>query len=224
MSVSQAGITHYLVSNLFQNRTEAGQLLAEKLKHLKGEDVVVLAIPRGGVVVGAEIAKALSCPLDIIVTKKIGAPGNPELAIGAVGPWGVRVVDRALATRTGADEEYVDQKTKQLNNEITMKEKRLRGERKPFEIKGKIVILTDDGIATGATAEAAIEVIKIQEPKKLVVAIPVAPPESVKKLKSLVDEVICISTPALFWAVGQFYQEFEQVEDEEVVQLLASRD
>jgi len=208
--------------NVFQNRVQAGKLLSEKLKHLKGEDVVVLAIPRGGVVVGAEIAKSLSCPLDIIVTKKIGAPGNPELAIGAVGRGGVRVIDWGLARRTGADEEYVNQKTKQLNNEITMKEKRLRDERKPLEIEGKIVILTDDGIATGATAEAAIKVIQSQTPKKLIVAMPVAPPESVKKLKSLVDEVICLSTPALFWAVGQFYQGFEQVGDEEVIRILNS--
>lgn len=194
--------------------------MAGKLKHLKGENVVVLAIPRGGVVVGVEIAKSLSCPLDITVTKKIGAPGNPELAIGAVGRGGVRVIDESLVRKVGADKEYIDQEIEKLEIEILEKEKRLRGKRKALKIKGKTVILTDDGIATGATAEAAIKVIQHQEPKKLIVAMPVAPSESVKKLKPLVDEFICLSTPALFWAVGQFYQEFEQVTDEEVIKIL----
>jgi len=206
--------------NVFQNRTQAGRLLAEKLKHLKGEETIVLVIPRGGVVVGAEIAKALSCPLDIIVTKKIGAPGNPELAIGAVGPEMIKVIDESLARRTGADEEYIEREIKKLSNEVIKKEKRLRSEKKPLEISGKTVILTDDGIATGATTQAALEYIKTKQPKKLILAIPVAPLESVEKLKPLVDEFIYLSTPALFWAVGQFYQEFEQVEDEEVIKIL----
>lgn len=205
---------------MFQNRTQAGRLLSEKLKHLKDEDVIVLSIPRGGVVVGAEIAKSLGCPLDIIVTKKIGAPGNPELAIGAVGPGGIKVIDEGLARRTGGGEEYLNREIEKLRNEVIKKGERLRGKRQPLEIKGKTVILTDDGIATGATVEAAIQVVQAQKPKKIVVAIPVAPPEVVKKLKSQVDELICLQTPALFWAVGQFYQEFEQTSDEEVVEML----
>lgn len=206
---------------MFKDRIQAGQLLAKRLKHLKGKDVVVLAIPRGGVVVGAEIAKVLGCPLDIIVTKKIGAPGNPELAIGAVGK-GAKVVDWDLAKKVGADEEYIEREIEKLTQEVIEKEKRLRGERRALEIKGKIVVLTDDGIATGATVEAAIKVIKDKEPKKLIVAIPLAPPEAIKKLKSLVDEVIFLSTPAFFWAVGQFYQDFEPVSDGEVIKKLSN--
>ena len=158
--------------------------------------------------------------MDIIVTKKIAAPGNPELAIGAVGPGGVRVIDWELVKRTGADEEYINQAIKKLSKQIVEKEKRLRGKRKPLEIKGKVVVLTDDGVATGATIEAAIKTVELKGPKKLVVAIPVAPPEVVKKLKSMVDEVVVLETPSIFWAVGQFYQEFAQVEDEEVIRLL----
>jgi len=201
---------------LFQNRVQAGQKLAQQLKKFAEEDIIILSIPRGGVIVGAEIAKVLSCPLDIIVTKKIGAPGNPELAIGAVGPGGVKVIDDSLVRQTRADEKYINEKTEQLNGQITEKEKRLRSGKRPLEIKNKTVILTDDGIATGATVEAAIESIKTKQPRKLILAIPVAPADSIKKFKPMVDEIICLLTPALFWAVGQFYQEFEQVEDEEV--------
>lgn len=206
---------------MFRNRKEAGRLLAERLKQWKDKNLVVLAIPRGGMVVGAEIAKALSCPLDIVVTKKIGAPGNPELAIGAVGPEGVRVVDERLARRTGADGEFIERGIKKLGSEVIEKEKRLRGGRKPLEIGGKVVILTDDGVATGATIEAAIKTVELKGPKEIVVAIPVAPPEVVKKLKPMVSQLVVLKTPALFWAVGQFYQEFSPVEDEKVKEILS---
>ena len=205
---------------MFQNRTQAGRLLAEELKHLKSKNIVVLAIPRGGVVVGAEIAKALNSPLDIIVTKKIGVPGNPELAIGAMGPEGVVVWDKGLLNRLSLS-------TSDLAPQVKSAKLKVQSYSSKFKIKeknlsGKTVILTDDGIATGATTQAALEYIKTKQPKKLILAIPVAPPETVKKLKSQVDEFICLLTPALFWAVGQFYQEFDQVEDNEVVRILGT--
>jgi len=204
--------------NVFKNRVQAGQFLAEKLKHLKGEDLVVLAIPRGGVMVGAEIAKVLNCPLDIIVTKKIGAPGNPELAVGAMGSDGSIVWDKSLLARLSLS--ISDLAPQVQSAKLKVKSYSAKFKVKEKNLKNKTVILTDDGIATGATVEAAIQVIKNQEPKRLIVAMPVAPPDSIKRLKKIVDEVVCLSTPALFWAVGQFYQEFEQVEDKEVIKML----
>jgi len=204
--------------NVFKNRVQAGQLLAEKLKYLKGEDVIVLAIPRGGVMVGAEIAKVLNCPLDIIVTKKIGAPGNPELAVGAMGSDGSIVWDKSLLARLSLS--ISDLAPQVQSAKLKVKSYSAKFKVKEKNLKNKTVILTDDGIATGATVEAAIQVIKNQEPKRLIVAMPVAPPDSIKRLKKIVDEVVCLSTPALFWAVGQFYQEFEQVEDKEVIKML----
>ncbi|MBL7159907.1 phosphoribosyltransferase [Candidatus Microgenomates bacterium] len=217
---------------MFQNRSHAGQLLGEKLEHFKGEDVIVLAIPRGGVVVGAEIAKVLDCPLDIIVTKKIGAPGNPELAVGAMGSGGEVIWDENLLSRLSLSKSDLTSQIKnaklKMQSYVGIKAEHARLKHrhsskfkvKEKNLKNKTVILTDDGIATGATVEVAIKVIKAQKPKKLIVAMPVAPPETVKKLKPLVDEFICLATPAIFWAVGQFYQEFEQVEDEEVIKIL----
>ena len=205
---------------MFKDREEAARLLAEKLKHLKSEDLVVLAIPRGGVVVGKILAQTLKCPLSVMVVRKLGAPGNPELAIGAVGPDGVSIIDWELARQTGADNDYIEDMIAEKKREI---EERLKiFQKKPPDLANKVVILTDDGIATGATTEAAIAWIKMQKPNKIVLAVPVAPPETVEKFKNLVDELFVLEMPAFFSAVGQFYQEFPQIEDEEVIQLLAS--
>ena len=210
---------------MFKNRGEAGRKLAEEI--LRNEDIkklregkVILAIPRGGVVVGKELAQALNCPLDVLITRKIGAPGNPELGIGAVGPGGIRIIDWDLAGRVGADKNYLESKIENLKFEIGEREKKFRVGKKPLEIKDKTVILTDDGIATGATIEAAIAWLKSQKAKKIILAVPVAPPEVIKKLKPLVDELICLDQPEFFAAVGQFYQEFEQISDNEVLELL----
>lgn len=207
---------------MFKNRQEAGRLLAKKLSCLKDKNPIVLAIPRGGVVIGREIAQFLGCPLDIIVTKKIGAPKNPELAIGAVGPEGIKVIDKNLCQRVGAADDYLKIKTEQLKKEIIIKEKILRQKQKPLSPAGKTVILTDDGVATGSTVEAGIKFLKTKKPKKIILAVPVLASDTLERLLPLVDELIYLEAPWDFWAVGQFYQEFPQVEDKEVIKILAS--
>lgn len=194
--------------------------MAEKLSHLKGKKTQVLAIPRGGVVTAAEVARALGAPLDLLVTKKIGAPGQPELAVGAVGPEGVRVVDWELAKRAGADEEYIEREAGAKAEEVERRMRQLRGKRQPVSVKGKIVVLVDDGVATGATTEAALRFLAGQKPAKIILAVPVGAPDSMEKLTPLADEVVCLELPSYFAAVGQFYQEFGQISDEEVRELL----
>jgi putative phosphoribosyl transferase len=212
---------------VFQNRQEAGKLLGEKIlrnldiKKLR-EKPIVLAIPRGGVVVGGELAKALNCPLDVIVTKKIPAPGNPELAIGAVGTVGEPVIDEELAAKVGADEKYLKFKIGNLKLEIARREEEFRKGKPPLNLKGKTVIITDDGVATGATMAAAVEIVRQQEPKKIIVAVPVIAKDSLEKIAVLADEVVYLQAPELFFAVGQFYREFEQVSDEEVLRYLSN--
>jgi putative phosphoribosyl transferase len=209
---------------MFQDREQAGKELAAKLQNYKKtKNLIVLAIPRGGVVIGKQLAKSLNCPLDILVTKKIGAPGNPELAIGAIGPNGTVVLNQKLLPQTGANKEYIKNQKAKIKEDLKWQQKRLRGKKPQPDLKRKTVILTDDGIATGATIEAAIKWIKTQKPKKLILAIPVAAPDSVAKLTPLVDELICLDQPYFFAAVGQFYQNFPQTSDEEVVQLLEGR-
>lgn len=205
----------------FENRSQAGKLLAKKLQYLKGsKDLIVLAIPRGGVVIGKELADVLECPLDVIVTKKIPAPGNPELAVGAVGTIGESVVDEELAEKVGADENYIKYQIANIKYEISRREKMFRRGKPPLDLKNKTVIITDDGVATGATMAAAVEIVRQQEPKKIIVAVPVIARDSLEKISSLADEVIYLEAPELFFAVGQFYREFGQVEDEEVVKIL----
>lgn len=208
-----------IIKLMFVNREEAGKKLADKLNHLKSKETLVLAIPRGGVVIGKVLSEALDCPLEVVVVKKLGAPGNPELAIGAAGPDGVVTIDWELARLTNADQGYIEGQKRKLKKEIEERQEKF-GKVESLKIKDKIAILTDDGIATGATIEAAITWIKMQEPKKIVLAVPVAPPGVAEKFKSLVDLLIILETPAFFGAVGQFYQEFPQVEDEEVIKLL----
>ena len=209
---------------IFENRTEAGKQLSKKLRDYKGRNnLLVLAIPRGGVIVGRELANFLNCPLDVIITKKIPAPGNPELAIGAVGPasWrGEPVIDEELAAKVGADESYIKSQILKLKSQIYEREKAFRQGRPPLDLKGKTVILADDGVATGATMAAAVEVVRQQEPKKIIVAVPVIAKDSLEKIAALADEVIYLQAPDLFFAVGQFYREFEQVSDEIVIKYL----
>lgn len=206
---------------VFKNREEAGKKLSVKLRAFqKKKNLIVLAIPRGGLVVGKQLAQALSCPLDIIVTKKIGAPGNPELAIGAVGLMGEPVINEELAHKVGADEEYLQKEIASRQAEIERRIKEYRGGKPAPNLKNKIVIITDDGVATGATMEAAVEVVRQQEPKKIIVAIPIIARDSLKKLEEKADEVIYLDAPLMFFAVGQFYQEFGQVSDKEVKEIL----
>lgn len=210
-----------IIKMVFKNREEAGKKLASKLKNFQNKkNLIVLAIPRGGLVVGKELSQALDCPLDIIVTKKIGAPGNPELAIGAVGATGEPVINMELAHKVGADEKYLQKEIANRQAEVGRRVKEYRGDKPSLNLKNKIVIITDDGVATGATMEVAVEVVRQEEPKKIVVAVPVTARDSLEKLEEKADEVIYLDAPLMFFAVGQFYQEFGQVSDKEVKEIL----
>lgn len=207
---------------MFKNREEAGRKLAKQLNNLTIEQsnnsIVVMAIPRGGVVVGKVLADKLGCPLGVLVVKKIGAPGNPELAIGAMGPDGETIWNLGILGDLGVSKEEMEREIEELRKEVIEKIKKYKI--KNLDLKDKTVILTDDGIATGATMEAAIRYVHGKQPKKIVMALPVAPPETVEKFRNLVDELIVLETPEYFSAVGQFYEEFPQISDEEVVKLL----
>ena len=205
----------------FQDRHEAGQLLAEELDFLKGrKDVIILAIPRGGVVVGYEVAKALGAPLEVYITHKIGAPYNPELAIGAVASDGGVFLDGNLIGQIGVPESYIEAETKRQQDEIKRRMTRYQGKRPPPELGGKTVVLVDDGVATGATTLVAIRALKKQRPAELILAIPVAPPDTIAGLRREADRVVCLATPEPFWAIGRFYVDFSQTSDEEVMALL----
>jgi putative phosphoribosyl transferase len=207
----------------FQDRREAGQLLAEELDFLKGKkDVIVLGIPRGGVVLAYEVAQAIGAPLDIYITRKIGAPHNPELAIGAVASDGGIVLDHDLVRQLGVPEDYIERETERQRREIERRAREYRGDRQPLELEGKTVVVVDDGVATGATTMATLRALQKQETKELVLAIPVGPPETIKQLGKEADRAICLRTPRLFWAVGAFYAVFDQTSDEEVKRLLGA--
>ncbi len=205
--------------SLFKDRSQAGRLLSEKLRHYQNKDAVVLGLPRGGVVVAAEIAKALHLPLDLVVARKIGAPGNPELAIGAVTEEGECFFDQAFIEGYQVDPDVLRQEIKQEKKEAHRRRLLYRAGRASLNLKNKIVILVDDGIATGFTLQAAIACVKTKNPKKIVVAIPVGPKETLKKFQHQVDEVVVLQTPEIFRAVGEFYINFDQVSDEEVIAL-----
>ena len=204
----------------FNDRVDAGKRLASALADFKGKDAIVLAIPRGGVVVGFEIAQALNAPLDVIIPRKVGAPDNPELAIGAMTEDGTIILDENLVNYLGVSEDYIKEESKRQKIEI---ERRLKMYRKnePYpNLKGREVIVVDDGIATGSTMKAALASVKNRGAKTVAVAVPVGPPSTIQELKKQADKVICLYTPEYFQAIGQFYKDFEQTTDEEVIQLL----
>jgi len=206
---------------MWRDRREAGRYLAEALEEFKNKDVLVLAIPRGGVVVGDEVATALNAALDVVVPRKIGAPFNPELAIGAIAADGSKVLDQNLIQRLDVSEEYLKKEIERQTEEIKRRISEYRGDRPPLEIEEKTVILVDDGVATGATTLAAIKYLRNKKPAQIILAIPVGPPDTVEKLKKEVDRLICLSIPSLFYAVGQFYEQFEQTTDQEVVDIIS---
>jgi len=205
---------------IFRNREEAGRKLAEAVKQFKGKDVVVLGIPRGGVVVANEVAKALRATLDIVVTRKIEAPGEPEYALGAVTQEGDVIMDRQAAESLGATPEYLDDQVRKKREEVRDRMQRLRGDGPYPSLEGKVVMIVDDGIATGSSVEAAVMSVKKRRPKEIVVAVPVAPKDAVESLSGEGVSVICLETPGAFLAIGEFYRDFNQVEDIEVKRIL----
>ena len=202
---------------MFKNRIDAGRQLAEKLMKFKGENVVILAIPRGGLPLGEIIAKALKVPLDVSLTKKIGHPFNKEYAIGAVSLEGIILMDEIEVSK-----DYIEEETSRIRQKLKKRQDEYYKNRAPMNLEKKTVIVVDDGIATGNTILATADLIKKQKPNKIVVAVPVAPHSAIQKLKDSdnVDEVICLDTPNNFRAVGQFYENFEQVPDVEAIKLL----
>lgn len=205
---------------LFADRIEAGRLLAEKLQRFAGEDTVVVGLPRGGVPVALEVARALDAPLDVIVVRKLGVPFQPELAMGAVGEGGVRVIDPEVVRQAGVSAPDLAEVQTREQTELERRTRRFRDRHPRITLAGRTVIVIDDGIATGSTARAACRVVRAQEAGKVVLAAPVASPRTAAALREDADEVICLETPEGFMAIGQFYADFSQTTDDEVVAML----
>ena len=206
---------------LFKDRHDAGQRLAQKLLRYQGaKDGIVIALPRGGVAVGYDISLALRLPLDVFITRKLGAPSNPELAMGALAETGYRHMNEDVIREYHVSNAQLEEETQRQKMEISRRLNRYRGGRTLPSLKGRTVILVDDGIATGATFFASLGALLKAEAAKIVAAVPVAPPRIVADLKSLVDEVVVLHTSEWFFGIGQFYEEFPQVEDEEVIACL----
>ena len=206
---------------LFRDRSEAGQLLAARLSALKDDPtVIVLGIPRGGVVVAAEIARALNAPLDIFIAHKIGAPFNPELAIGALTSNGDVLLDEDLIDELQLHRDEITREVASQRAEIARRLEMFRKDRPPLGVAGKTVVLVDDGVATGSTVLAALRALRKQSPARLILAIPVGPAETVARLARECDETMVLATPEPFWAVGRFYFRFDQTQDDEVIALL----
>jgi predicted phosphoribosyltransferase len=206
---------------LFQDRFEAGRYLASKLKHLANRpDVVVLALPRGGMPVGYEVARALNAPLDVFVVRKLGVPGYPELAMGAIASGGIRVLNEDLIRRLGIPDYMIEKIIAEEQKELERRERDYRGDRPPLGVKGRTVVLVDDGLATGSSMRVAALALRNKNPAEIIVAVPVAAPATCAEFESQVDQVVCAATPEPFWAVGQWYKDFSQTSDEEVRELL----
>lgn len=202
---------------MFRNRSEAAQLIAERLARYRGQNPLVLAIPRGGVPMGRIVADALDGELDVVLVHKLGAPGNPEYAVGSVDESGHIEVTGAVA-RYGISRDYIEREARdQLQR---MSERRALYGRPPAKAKDRTTIVVDDGVATGSTLLAALKSLRAREPARLIAAVGVAPPEALGRLETVADEVVCLDTPADFYAVGQFFREFDQVSDDEVIRLL----
>lgn len=206
---------------LFKNRSEAGQQLAEQLIQYKDNPrVVVLGLPRGGVVVAFKIAKTLNLPLDLVVPRKIGAPGNPEFAIGAITEDGEGIFDEQVISTYNISKDYIDQTVAKEKKEAQRRLELYRGDRPPLDLKNKIAILVDDGVATGSTMLAAVKSTRSKGVKKIIVAIPVTARDSLEKIKEQADEVVYLNAPLFFGAVGAFYQNFDQTNDKEVIEIM----
>jgi putative phosphoribosyl transferase len=205
----------------FRNRSEAGRVLGELLSAYAGrEDVVVLALPRGGVPVGFEVARVLGVALDLFVVRKLGVPGREELALGAVASGGVRVLNEGLVAALGLGEREIKPIVERELAEVERRERAYRGGRPPLELERKVAILVDDGLATGATMRAAVLAVRQLGPQRVVAAVPVAAPQTCHAFRGDVDEIVCALTPEPFFAVGVWYADFGQTDDEEVRELL----
>ncbi len=208
---------------LFQNRTDAGQRLAKALLKYRNRQPVILALPRGGVPVAAEVASSLDAPLDLILVRKVGLPSQPELAMGAVvdGDKPIVIRNEDVIELSRVSQRTFDEVCKEEVAEIERRRQRYLGDRARSEVKGQVAIIIDDGIATGATTRAAIQAVRSRGPKEVVLAVPVAPRDTVERLHSEVDAIVCLDTPREFGAIGYFYRDFRQVSDEEVIAILA---
>jgi len=205
----------------YRNRTEAGRALAEKLTEYAGRtDVVVLALPRGGVPVAYEVARSLDAPLDVFLVRKLGVPGHEELALGAIATGGVRLLNHGVVRSFEVTPRVIDEVTASEQAELERRARVYRGDRPPPEVRGKTVILIDDGLATGASMRAAIAALRQGEPARIVVAVPIASPSICDEFRDEVDEVVCARTPDPFYAVGMWYDDFSQTSDDEVRDLL----
>jgi putative phosphoribosyl transferase len=202
---------------LFKDRRDAGKQLAQELSAHAGRlDVIVLALPRGGVPVAYEVARALNAPLDIFIVRKLGLPGHEELAIGAIASGGTRVLNHDIVQGLKIPQTMIDTVTRQELQELGRRERAYRGDRPPPEVRGHTVILIDDGLATGASKRAAVAALRAQNPARIVVAVPTAAPETCEALRPEVDEIVCATTPEPFYGVGRWYEDFSQTTDEEV--------
>ena len=212
---------------LFFDRVEAGRRLGSelmrRLPRIRDEDPLVLAIPRGGVPVGYEVARAIDAPLDLFIARKLGAPGHEELGIGAVAPGGTRFLDAEAIRMLGVSDAYIEEVTRKEMAELERRLRRFRGDRPPARIEGRAVVLVDDGLATGVTALASLTALRLQRPRRLVFAAPVCSLEGMQAVARQADDVVCVASPDRFFGVGAWYQDFTQTTDEEVVELLERR-
>ncbi len=209
---------------LFPNRVEAGRRLGSelvrRLPQIRDEDPLVLAIPRGGVPVGYEVARSIDAPLDLFIARKLGAPGHEELGIGAVAPGGTRFLDAEAIRMLGVSDSYIEEVTRKELAELERRLRCFRGDRPPPRIEGRSVVLVDDGLATGVTALASLTALRLQRPRRLVLAAPVCSPEGAQAVARQADDVVCVAIPDRFFGVGAWYHDFAQTTDEEVMELL----
>ena len=205
----------------FRDRSDAGAQLAQALTgYADRQDVLVLALPRGGVPLGVEVARELDAPLDLLLVRKLGVPGHEELAMGAVASGGVRVLNEDVVGPLGLSEEVVEAVADRERTELERRARAYRGDRPTPELEGRTIVLVDDGLATGATMRAAVEAVRKLEPARIVVAVPVAPPDTCERLEEVADEVVCVERPDPFLAIGVWYERFPQITDERVRDLL----
>jgi putative phosphoribosyl transferase len=206
----------------YRDRTHAGRELGSKLlEYADKPDVIVLALPRGGVPVGFEVAAALHAPLDVFIVRKLGVPGHEEYAMGAIATGGVRVLDERVVRATGVTRAQLDAVTAVEQRELERRERQYRGDRPPPDVAGRTAILVDDGLATGSTMRAAVEALREEGAARVVVGVPIAPPETCDAFRDIVDDIVCARTPEPFYAVGLWYEDFSQTTDEEVHELLS---